>query len=382
MRFVLSLVLAFAAAPQFQSLIQEGLAALQEKDLAAAQARFEQATALEPESAPAWFLLVQTYAASDNMPAALEAAGKVGEHAGSDGAILYNLALFYLNAGQPEPSIAAAGRALAVENSADVRTLLGRGYAARKDWPNAIIHFREAQRLAPYSDEVLYNLVQAYFQTRDFASAVAALEEGRKTFVGIAQLDLALGVAYYGQRRFSDAVDQFLRVMHLAPAVAQPYYFVGKILEHASDRLPEITGRAINFERIAPQNPLGYVLHARTIIRQLPPSEYPAEAGQAHDLLQKALAIKEDQPDAHYLMGMLLERKKEYESAATHLERSIELDGATPEPHFRLAIVYNRLGRKEDAARERALHAKLSEAEGSGSGSPLIPAGAEESRQP
>jgi tetratricopeptide (TPR) repeat protein len=382
MRLVLSLLLAFAAAPQFQSLIQEGLAALQEKDLATAQTRFEQATALEPESAPAWYLLAQTYAGNDNLTAAFDAAGKAVEFAGSDATILFNVALFYLNAGQPEPSIAAADRALALENSTDVRMLLGRAHAARQDWPNAIVHYQEAQRLSPYSDEVLFKLAQTYLLMQDFPKAIAVLEEGRKTFMGVAQLELALGIAYYGQRRFSDAVDSFLAVMRMAPEVAQPYYFVGKMLEHASDRLPEITEQAINFEKIAPQSPLGYVLHARTIMRQLPPSQYPAEAARAQALLEKALEIKEDQPDAHYLMGTLLERKKDYETAVTHLERSIELDATALEPHFRLAVVYNRLGRKEDAARERALHEKLSEEEGSGSGSPLTPPAAAESRRP
>ena len=68
MSLVLCFLLAFAAAPQFQTLIQDGAAALQAKDLATAQKNFEQATALEPTSAPAWFLLAQTYAAADNKP--------------------------------------------------------------------------------------------------------------------------------------------------------------------------------------------------------------------------------------------------------------------------------------------------------------------------
>ena len=99
-------------------------------------------------------------------------------------------------------------------------------------------------------------------------------------------------------------------------------------------------------------------------MRQLLPAQHPPEADQAYELLQKALAIQEDQSEAHYLMGTLLARKKEYEAAAKHLERSIELNESAPEPHFRLAVVYSRLGRKEDAARERALHEKLSEEEG------------------
>ncbi len=382
MWFILSLWLALAAVPQFQTAVREGLAALRNRDLASAQKSFEKATALQPESAAAWYLLAQTYADKGNRAAALEAADKAARHAGNDATVLYNIALFYLHAGQPELSTAAGERALAVENSADVRTVLGRAYAVQGDWPNAIVHYREAQRLSPYSDQALFDLAQAYLMTQDFPRAIAVLEEGRKTFVEVAQLDLALGIAYYGQRRFSDAVDSFLGIMHHAPEVAQPYYFIGKILEHASGRLPEIRERAINFQKINPKSPLGYVLHARTIMQQLPPGQFTAEAARAYELLQNALALKEDQAEAHYLIGTLLERKKDYEAAATHLERSVELEDSDAAPHFRLAVVYSRLGRKEDAARERALHEKLSEDEGSRAVRPLPPTAAGEARQP
>ena len=40
----------------------------------------------------------------------------------------------------------------------DVRTLLGRAYAVRNDWPKAIAHYREAQKLSPYSDRAVFNL--------------------------------------------------------------------------------------------------------------------------------------------------------------------------------------------------------------------------------
>ncbi|MCP5115314.1 MAG: tetratricopeptide repeat protein, partial [bacterium] len=209
-----------------------------------------------------------------------------------------------------------------------------------------------------------FNLAQAHLRRQDFPSAIAVLEEGRKTFDQVPQPELALGVAYYGQRRFTDAVDSFLGIMHRAPDIPQPYYFLGKMLEHASDRLPEVTERAKHFATRHPRSPVGYVLHARSIILQLPPLQHGDEAAQAHDLLQTALSIKEDQADAHYLLGTLLERKKDYAAAARHLERSIALNEKDPAPHFRLAVVYNRLGRKEDAARELARHEELSEQEG------------------
>jgi Flp pilus assembly protein TadD len=62
-------------------------------------------------------------------------------------------------------------------------------------------------------------------------------------------------------------------------------------------------------------------------------------------------------------MGTQLERKRDFDGAAQHLERSVQLNGGDSAVHFHLARVYDRLGRREDAQRERALHEKLSETE-------------------
>jgi Flp pilus assembly protein TadD len=88
-----------------------------------------------------------------------------------------------------------------------------------------------------------------------------------------------------------------------------------------------------------------------------------ADEAAAFALAQKAVSLKEDDPEAQALLGTLLERRGEFEQAAAHLERSIALNGRDPAPHFRLARVYLRLGRKEEAQKQRELHEKLSQDE-------------------
>jgi tetratricopeptide (TPR) repeat protein len=366
------ILLASTGALQFQRHVEEAQTALERKDFSAAQRSLEQATRLDPKSAPAWFLLAQAYLAQGKPQAALSAAAKAGQFSGDNTTILYNLALFYLEANRPADAIAAGKRVLAREKTYEVRSLLARAYEASEDWPNAMAEYEEARRLSPYSEEAIFNLAQAHMKAQDFPRAIAVLLDGRKVFDKSPQLELALGVAYYGQRRFADAVDRFLRVMELAPGIPQPYYFMGRVIEHAVDRIPEVIARARAFEQANPQSPLGYVLHARALILEIPPSGFPPEAEEAQVLLQKALAIRDDQADAHYLLGTLLERKQDYSGAALQFETAIRLNAADPAPHFRLARVYERLGRREDAQRERALHEKLS-AE-SGAQKPPLPA--------
>lgn len=343
-----------------QTRIHEAMSALQRNDPAAAERSLQTVIQLEPSSAPVWFLMAQAQARQNNMKAALLSADKAARFAGKDPSLLYNLALFNLEAGRPDVSLSIGQQVLALEDSSDVRDLLGRAFEAKKDWKNAILHYTQARRLAPYSEEAIFRLAQAQMQSQEFPAAIATLEDGRKTFDKSPQLELALGVAYYAQRRFPDAVDRFLRVMQLAPDIPQPYYFIGRVLEHAANRIPEVLTRAAQFEKAHPQSPLGYVLHARAVLLRPSPEDPAADDVLAESLLKKALIIKEDQADTHLLLGMVFERQKRGEEAVTEFKRSAVLNPADPIPHFRLARIYDRLGRKEEALRERALHEKLS----------------------
>ncbi len=62
-------------------------------------------------------------------------------------------------------------------------------------------------------------------------------------------------------------------------------------------------------------------------------------------------------------MGTILEKKKQWLDAASELARAIELNPKNSAPHYRLARVYDRLGRPEEAQAERALHMQLQSAE-------------------
>ena len=219
-------------------------------------------------------------------------------------------------------------------------------------------------KLNPYDEDAAtsgsrrYTLVQP-----DFASAIRVLENARKTFDKSAQIELTLGVAYYGLRKFPEAVAQFLRTMDLAPDVPQPYLFLGRMLDQLGDRLPEVARRFEEFEKRNPTSPVGYLLHAKALAARLPATGFPAEAEEALRLLEKSRSLNEGDAETHLQIGLMLERKGDYPAAATALERSVKLNPKGTAARFPLARVYDRLGRSAEAAEQRALHEKLGEAE-------------------
>ncbi len=326
--FVALTWLAGAQAPGFDSLLQRGLLALERGDPRAAEVSLEEAGKQRPRDARVWIGLAQTYRRSGRVEAAKEAADRAAQFAPADPMVL---------------------RALAVV------------YAESKAWDGAIAALREALRLSPYEEASYFDLGRTMLIAQDFRGAVEVLEKGRKMFDKSPQIALALGVAYYGQRRFSDAVDTFLKTITLAPEVEQPYIFLGRILEQDGDRLPEITGKFAAFAAANPQNYLGPFLHAKALLAD--PAAGPATQAQAESLLRKSRSLNEGFWESHFELGILLEGKREYAKARPELERAIELNPTNAASHYRLARVYDRLGKPQQAATERALHQKYVDAE-------------------
>src|SRR5206468_4213781 len=103
--------------------------------------------------------------------------------------------------------------------------------------------------------------------------------------------------AYYGLRRFPEAIDAFLRTIRLNRGIEQPYIFLGKMLDQAEDKLPRILEAFSAFAKNAPDNYLSSFLYGKALAAENP------------------------------------------EQAATMLRKSVELNGAFWESHFELALL-------------------------------------------
>lgn len=393
--FVIALLL--APQPAATNPYKEAGAALASGDLAKAQASLEALTVKDPGNARAWLLLAETYARCKNAKGALAAATKSERLGDRDPEVLRGLAFFfadlqpdlkhaadletryaelrpsdktawsraaalYFEASQYELATVAGTRALASDDSKDLHTLLGHAYEGKQDWENAAEQFAAAVNVAPYDENARFLLIQLYLHHEDFVHASEAIESARKVFARSPQIELAAGVCAYGMRRFPEALDQFLKTIALAPEVPQPYLFLGRMLDHAGDRLPEVVDRFRQFQERNPRDAAGSLLYAKALIAGLDPVGFPPEAAHAMQLLEQARSLDANQAETHYQIGCLLERKRENAAAAVELERSVALDPREPFAHFHLARVYERLGRKEDALRERAQHQELTEA--------------------
>jgi tetratricopeptide (TPR) repeat protein len=307
-------------------LVQQGLRALQQGQLAQAQQALEQASELDPNNAYAWASLAETYLRL-KQPQQASAAAETAEKVGSDNPVVsHALAMFYEESGDP-------ARAFALAQAA------------------------ERQQASPANQHLLtqtgFEYAQLLLRQQQFTHAADVISGAIQADPRNAQLTLTLGVARYGQRRFEDSIIAFLKVIQIDPSIEQPYLFLGRMLEQAGPHLGEITKLYEAWASQNPQNAKAQLLLAKALL-----------AGDTHDqraegLLRRSIALNPNDWEPHYELGVLLANEHRYQQSAAELTRSIELDRKQSMPHYHLARVYDRLGQPERAKAEREAHERL-----------------------
>jgi tetratricopeptide (TPR) repeat protein len=309
-----------------QDFFRAGLTAMASGQVAEARADVEKVRDAEPANPQVWLALTEVYAMQKEVT---------------------------LRGAAAERSVALAHAKNGWESSSVVRNFLGKVYLANGEYGRALTEYREAIRLSPYDEALRFDLAQALLGHEEFGPAADVLEDARKLFDRSAQIELALGVAYYGQRRFPEAVNSFLRTIELAPEVSQPYVFLGKMLDQAGDRLPEVERRFEEFERANPNNYIAYLLRAKALAMA------GGDPGEIEKLLRKSIALNATSWEATYELGVLLESSHDYARAARELELSAKLNPDVAAVHYHLARVYSRMNKTEEAAKERVRHQEL-----------------------
>jgi tetratricopeptide (TPR) repeat protein len=310
-----------------EELLRSGLLALQRNDLEAAQAAFQSAAEQQPSNPRVWVALSQTLWKRKELTKADDAAEKAWSFAGEDSAVWRGLVIYYSERHQPVRAAEAQANFAAV-NPADV----------------------DAQERAV---ALFFEAAQPLLAAQKFGEALAILQKASPSVVKSAQIQIALGVTYYGLRRYDESAGAFLAVIARDPSLKQPYLFLGKMLDQIPLRLEEVTTLFASFEKQYPLDSDGVVLHAKALDARA------AEPEAARTLLEKAIEMVPGNADAHFELGTLLERTQHFLEAAAEFERAEALNPNDPSTHYRLSRLYQRLNKPEAAIAEREQHRKM-----------------------
>jgi len=128
----------------------------------------------------------------------------------------------------------------------------------------------------------------------------------------------AIGRAYLGQGRWSEAIDELSRAVALEPSFAQGHNDLGMALEE-SGRREEASAEYRTALRIEPD-----LAEAHHNLAGLLADE--GRADEAIEHYERALAIRPGQVETHCDLGLLLIARGRREDGVAHLRRALELD--------------------------------------------------------
>ena len=376
--------------PPAEALLRRGLVALQERDISAAREYLGEVLKQAPDEARAWIGLAQAYRILNLHGQARRHAAEAERHGKDNPLIQHALSLFhsdygnwseaagweekfargenggpeayaravwlYMQADMPLRAAEVGREALELGESAALHNLLGKAYAMSNQREAGLRHFELAVEIEPYEESLHYDLGHFHLRNLDYDSAREVFLAGQKYFDKSPAIEFGLGIAAFGERRFREAIDRFLRTAELAPSMEQPHAFLGRLLQHGSDRLDAIEERLRVFHEQHSKNHFGPFLYGQVLLAKLGGQADEEAIAAIEALLNQAIDRNENFWESHYVLGVLVEKKRDFRGAEKHFKRAVDLNPHASKPHHGLARVYRRLGKAAEARQQRELH--------------------------
>ena len=194
-----------------------------------------------------------------------------------------------------------------------------------------------------------------------------------------------LGLCYLNAGRYDDARRAFAAQYEVKPDSASAYLLLGNMLQIAN--LPEQAADAARQAiRLDPRLPLAHLLLGEVALFKSDvdgalaefEQERVANPGlaavydrlgdaylrggkfqQAEEALQRSISLDTSRTGPFILMGKVLLRREDPQTAALYLQHAEKMDPANYTTHTLLSQSYRKLGKEEDAKREVELASKI-----------------------
>jgi tetratricopeptide (TPR) repeat protein len=224
----------------------------------------------------------------------------------------------------------------------------GLSYESTGQRGEAIAHLREAISLDPSQENSYLALAFVFEKAQRYGDAVNILQEGRRRLPGSATLLLPLGSNLVRAEEYRTGIEVLRGLLLQSPDEPDAYLRIADAYRKMG-RPQQEAGILRDLAQRKPDYPMIHLLIARAILNQ-------DRADYTKALDELSLAEKSASSDAEvlYLRGKLYAAMNRYEEAAAALERAIELNPMDPSPYYQLAMVYQKLGKGEQARRTLA----------------------------
>lgn len=249
---------------------------------------------------------------------------------------------------QKQKDLPGAGRALESAiargvQAAPIYAALADVYEATGHVENAIPAMLRATQLDPKSEAYRFRYAMLLTDTLAPQAAVIRLQESLSEFPNSPRLWFAMGLAQFQDNKNEAASKAFLHALALDPKMSPAFAYLGMI-DVDLGKIPEAIDEYQKALAIEERSAVDHYLIAEAWTKLTPP-----EDGRTEEHLRRALVLDPRFQQAHLALGKLYFRSNRLPDAAAELEAVVKADPKLAEAYYQLGRVYMRLKRKEDA---------------------------------
>jgi len=264
----------------------------------------------QPAALSAALKLIQEGRPEEAIPSLVKAVADPGLTAGAASEAHYLLGAAYFQSGQYKNVAAELRRLEAGVHAERVLFMLEESARLTHDGALARQAFHELNQRFPESPWLHFLMGAAYESQSDNEHAIAEYKAGLAKDARLPNANFAIGYIYWKDRAFADAKPWFTKELDIQPCHALAAYY----LADASQAL--------------------------------------GNKPEALKLYKLSIACNGRNEKAHLGLGILLADMHQDQEAIDELRTAARLDANDATPHYRLALLYRKLGRKADAAAE------------------------------
>lgn len=232
-------------------------------------------------------------------------------------------------------------------DSAPLYNLEGLANSSLEKYESAAESYRKVIKIKPDIAEVHLNLGQALAKSQRPDEAIDSYKEALRIKTDYAEAHNNWGRALFAKGQYNDAIAQYRQAIKFNPHYAIAYYNMGQA-QHTKAALykqededwnleeffAELDNVLFSFNQAIEINPayaeahfkVAQVFHDKLEAKLGNELQDQALLGKAEESLKLALTIKPKYAEAHYTMGVTLQKAKNLKAAQYHFAQAIEIE--------------------------------------------------------
>lgn len=255
----------------------------------------------------------------------------------------FNIGLTLVRMGKLSDATAPLSRAARDPSLAgEAHFLLGASYFEARQYQKAISQLRALKGPA-HAEQSLYMLEESNRLLGNTAEAREAFRRLNRQFPNSAWTHFLLATAYENQQQWEEAIKEYQKALEADSAIPNANFAIGYLYwrEHNFTAAREWLQKEATHGCHALSNfYLGEITRA------------DRDLASAERFYRSALKCDGSLADAHVRLGTLLSEQKRYEEAIAQMKDAVRVAPASSSPHYHLAALYRKMGRKAEADAE------------------------------